>query len=100
TKADGLANNWINDIIELNGSTGPETWAATEGGISVYRSGLWVNYTTADGLPSNFVHKLALDGSGSVWASTSGGVVKYTFNGTDFESVGAPFGSTSVSGKM
>jgi hypothetical protein len=61
----------------------------TEGGISVYRSGQWVNYTTANGLTSNRVYKLALDGGGAVWASTYGGVVK--FNGTKFESVNAPF---------
>jgi len=98
TTADGLANNRVNDIIEVNGTTGPGTWAATDGGISVYRGGQWMNYTTANGLPANRTYRLALDGSGAVWASTSGGVVK--FNGTNFESVGAPFGSTSVSDKM
>ena len=48
----------------------------------------------ADGLPSNNVYKLALDGSGAVWASTYLGVVK--FNGTNFESVNAPFGNTNI----
>jgi hypothetical protein len=98
TTAHGLANNWIYNIIEVNGTSGAETWAATSGGISVFRNNQWENYTTADGLPANRVYRLALDGSGAVWASTSGGVVK--FNGINFESVDAPFGSTSVSGKM
>jgi len=98
TTGDGLVNNGINNIIEVNGTSGPEIWAATGGGISVYRGGQWVNYTTANGLPSNYVYKVILDGSGAVWASTYGGVVK--FNGTNFESVGAPFGSTNVSGRI
>jgi hypothetical protein len=98
TTAHGLANNWIYNIIEVNGTSGAETWAATSGGISVFRNNQWENYTTADALPANRVYRVALDGSGAVWASTSGGVVK--FNGINFESVDAPFGSTSVSGKM
>jgi ligand-binding sensor domain-containing protein len=98
TTADGLANDYIYDIIEVNGTSGSETWAATYGGISVFRNGQWVNYTTANGLPSNRVDKIALDGSGAVWASTSGGVVKY--NGISFESVNAPFGNTNISGAM
>jgi methionine-rich copper-binding protein CopC len=98
TTVDGLADDWTYNIIEVNGSSGSETWAATYGGISVFRNNQWVNYNTANGLPSNRVYKLALDGNGAVWASTSGGVVK--FNGTNFESIGAPFGSTSVSDKM
>jgi ligand-binding sensor domain-containing protein len=98
TTADGLADNLIYDIIEVNGTSGPEIWVATGGGISVFRGGIWKNYTTADGLPANRTYRLALDGSGAVWASTSGGVVK--FNGTNFENVGAPFGSTNVSDKM
>jgi ligand-binding sensor domain-containing protein len=100
TTADGLASNFIYDIIEVNGASGSEFWVATGGGISVYRSGKFENYTTADGLPSNRVYRLALDGNGAIYASTSGGVVRKTFNGASFESIGAPFGTTSVSGKM
>jgi ligand-binding sensor domain-containing protein len=98
TSADGLADDWICNIIEVNAAAGPETWAASTRGISVYRSGPGVHYTAADGLPSNQVYKITLDGEGAVWASTSGGVVK--FNGTNFESVGAPFGSTRVYEEM
>jgi ligand-binding sensor domain-containing protein len=98
TTANGLLNNYIYNIIEVNGTSGPETWAATSAGISVHRSGQWVNYTTVNGLPANRTYRLAVDGSGTVWASTSGGVVK--FNGASFEPVGAPFGSASVSGYM
>ncbi|MGD2092848.1 MAG: CARDB domain-containing protein, partial [Candidatus Aminicenantes bacterium] len=98
TTADGLASNWIYNMIEVNGTSGPEIWAATSGGISVFRDNQWVNYTTAEGLPANRTYRVVLDGNGAVWASTSVGVVKY--NGTNFESVGAPFGATNVSEKI
>jgi ligand-binding sensor domain-containing protein len=86
------------NIIEVTGSTGSEIWTAANGGISVYRSGQWVNYTKADGLPNNSAYKLAVEGTGTLWASTYGGVVK--FNGTGFESIDAPFGNTNVRDEM
>jgi ligand-binding sensor domain-containing protein len=100
TTADGLPSNGIKNIIEVNGTSGPEIWIANAGGISVYRNGQFINYTTADGLPSNNVYKLALDGSGAVWVSTYSGVVKYPFNGTGFETVNAPFGNTNIQDDM
>ena len=98
TTANGLANNWTENIIEVNSTTGTEIWVATEGGISVNRGGQWNNYTTADGLPTNRIYKLIRDGSGAVWASTGGGVVK--FNGTVFEGVNAPYANANVRDNM
>jgi len=99
TTADGLASDWwIKDIIEIVGTGGPEIWATSYSGISVFRNNAWSVYTVADGLISNSVYKLAADGNGNVWISTSSGVCR--FNGTGFEAVSTPFGSTTVSNKL
>jgi ligand-binding sensor domain-containing protein len=71
---------------------------ATDSGISVYKNDQWINYTSADGLPSDLVYKLALDGSGAVWASTYGGMA--IFNGSGFESIDGPFGNTIIGEDM
>lgn len=47
------------------------TWGA---GLSRFDGHTWKTYTDKDGLGGNFIHALALDADGNVWAGTNGGV--------------------------
>jgi ligand-binding sensor domain-containing protein len=47
------------------------TWGA---GLSRFDGKTWKTYTAKDGLGGNFVHALAVDKDGTLWAGTDGGV--------------------------
>ena len=70
--AEGLPQAIVRDIEQdQNG----RLWFATDGGLSIYDGATVVNYTVADGLPSNAVNSLALDGPGAWLAIEGVGVV-------------------------
>jgi len=50
------------------------TWGA---GLSRFDGKTWTTFTKADGLGGNFIHKLAVDTDGRIWAGTNGGVSWY-----------------------
>ena len=50
------------------------TWGA---GLSRFDGKKWETYTTEQGLGGNFVHALAIDPKGTLWAGTDGGVSKF-----------------------
>lgn len=52
-------------------------WAATAGGLFLYSppSNRFVKYTNSDGLSSNDLTAVSIDGSGKVWTGSSGGYV-------------------------
>jgi ligand-binding sensor domain-containing protein len=50
------------------------TWGA---GLSRFDGKNWKTYTTQDGLGGNFIHALAIDRKGILWAATDGGVSKF-----------------------
>jgi ligand-binding sensor domain-containing protein len=52
------------------------TWGA---GLSRFDGKSWITYSTENGLGGNFVHVLAVDPEGNLWAGTEGGVS--TFDG-------------------
>ena len=56
---------------------GDTVWAATDGGVVRWErtAGTYAKYTTADGLASNRVEALAIDGAGHKWFGTFGGGV-------------------------
>jgi ligand-binding sensor domain-containing protein len=50
------------------------TWGA---GLSRFDGKTWTTFTKSDGLGGNFIHKLAVDSDGLIWAGTNGGVSWY-----------------------
>jgi len=70
----GLASNEIFDIVSI----GDRVFLATAEGISytdVYNYP-FETITVEDGLPSNSVYSLAVDGNGTLWAGTGNGLAK------------------------
>ena len=67
-----------NEIRDL-AVEGNYVWAATEGGAVRWNrtDGTYVKYTTADGLRSNTVRAVAVDGVGNKWFGTDSGLNKY-----------------------
>jgi len=60
-----------NDIISLpNG----EIWLATYGGIKIWDGAAWRDIRAEDGLPSETVRELDIDGEGNIWAATDYGL--------------------------
>jgi len=60
-------------LFEPDGSV----WFATRGGVSRYDGQQFVNFTTEDGLPDNYVMNLARDSRGYIWFSTMTGIARY-----------------------
>ncbi|MFH0893979.1 MAG: two-component regulator propeller domain-containing protein [Bacteroidota bacterium] len=53
-------------------------WVGTTSGLYKFNSGAWTQYTTADGLPDDFIWAITKDGNGNLWIGTNtGGLVKY-----------------------
>ena len=60
-------------------------WIGTlSGGLTRYAGGTFTTFTTADGLPDNFVFALLAADDGSLWIGTNAGLARW--NGTSFES--------------
>src|SRR5690606_24486241 len=58
-----------------------DLWFATTKGLSKYSNGVFRNYTTKDGLPSDEIKSLLFDKRGYLWIGTNGGgLCKYDFN--------------------
>ncbi len=56
-------------------------WFATSEGLTRYSNGIFKNFTTSDGLPSNNTRTLLLDKKGNIWIGTyGGGLSKYDYN--------------------
>ncbi len=77
TFSNDLAGTILKCVFEAqNGNI----WVGTAGsGVKEYSSS-WTTYTTANGIPHNFVNTITQDLSGNIWIGTSEGVGK--FNGT------------------
>jgi two-component sensor histidine kinase len=56
-------------------------WFATSKGLTRSSNGIFKNFTTKDGLPSNNIRTLLLDKKGNLWIGTfGGGLSKYDYN--------------------
>lgn len=73
-----------NDIIHILKDSSNRIWLSTYGGgvsmIKGYQDNdvpVFINYTTADGLPSNIILAATEDAEGNIWFSTEKGVVKW-----------------------
>ncbi len=68
----GYNPNYVLAIVtDRDGAKWIGTWGA---GLSRFDGRTWTTYTTQNGLGGNFVHALAIDGQGTLWAATDGGV--------------------------
>jgi len=52
-------------------------WFATAGGVSRFDGQDFVNFTTEDGLPDDYVLNMARDYAGNIWFSTLTGIARY-----------------------
>jgi ligand-binding sensor domain-containing protein/AraC-like DNA-binding protein len=65
-----------NSITSLYASADGTLWIGTEGGgISIFKNNRFKNYSTSDGLPSNFIRFITGDSSQNILVSTCGGGV-------------------------
>jgi hypothetical protein len=70
-------------------------WFGTYGGgVSKFDGTDWTTYTTAQGLASNNVYGIGVDGAGHVWFATNGGGVS-EFDGVNWTSYGYGYGPAS-----
>jgi signal transduction histidine kinase/streptogramin lyase len=74
--ATSLSSNMVNgQFLDSRG----DMWFATESGLCRYDflSRSFINYTTKDGLPSNFLFKILEDSRQNLWISTTRGLVRF-----------------------
>lgn len=72
--------NYLSGIIcrHVIESSTNELWVATSGsGVRRFNGSTWITYTTANGLPHNFVNILVEDLNHNIWAGTSDGVARF-----------------------
>jgi ligand-binding sensor domain-containing protein/signal transduction histidine kinase len=72
-KAGGLASNVVLALAESAG----DLWVGTPDGLNRLHDGRFELFTTANGLPDDFVRSLYTDGDGSLWIGTRGGLSHY-----------------------
>lgn len=51
-------------------------WIGTQNGLFHYLNGRLIQYTTANGLPNNWIRSIYQDAEGVVWIATDGGLAK------------------------
>lgn len=73
----------LNPITDMLVDDAGRIWAGvyvdylvTEGGVSVYANGNWMQYEESDGLAGPNVRRLAKDAQGSIWVATSTGLTR------------------------
>jgi len=72
----------INDVYALQ-AVGHQLWIGTGMGIFIRdKQGKSRRLSTADGLPNNTIHAFTKGTSSEVWATTNGGLVELSSNGT------------------
>jgi serine phosphatase RsbU (regulator of sigma subunit) len=69
-----IINNITNAIFE---DSKGRLWVGTSGGLSMMLGDKFVNYTKADGLPSNSIYGILEDSQGNLWLSTGEGISKF-----------------------
>jgi signal transduction histidine kinase/ligand-binding sensor domain-containing protein len=77
----------VDSVTALLALPNGDLWIAyTPGEISLLRSGNAKNYTTHDGLPSQWIMSLSQDREGAIWAATGSGLMR--FEGERWRQVG------------
>ncbi len=90
-ETDGLAQNSVYAVYQSGDGT---VWAGTlSGGVSRFKDGRFITYTTASGLASNTVTSILETRDGTIWFATSSGLSSLS-NG-QWRTYGAPDGLAS-----
>lgn len=76
-----IINNITNAIYE---DSKGQLWVGTSGGLSMMMGDKFVNYTKADGLPSNSIYGILEDSQGNLWLSTGEGISKFDVKNKTF----------------
>ena len=71
--------NRTNTIFESNFGDKDILWTGTFSGLNKFnrRTEKFINYTTKDGLPNNFINGIIEDNQGNLWLSTNKGLSKF-----------------------
>jgi ligand-binding sensor domain-containing protein/signal transduction histidine kinase len=72
-----LSSNVVLALAETSAGSGHDLWIGTPDGLNRLRNGQIKLYTTADGLPDDFVRSLYADRDGSLWIGTRNGLSHY-----------------------
>lgn len=70
----GLGGNQVTGILEDRHG---KLWFATNGGVSCYQDGHFMNFTDRDGLSDNHVWSILEDRKGIIWVGTEKGVCRF-----------------------
>ncbi len=84
----GLSSNHMFALLVDNSG---QLWVAADGGLSVYRNGVFHTYTKEDGLPDALIRQIFQDREGNLWLGTNGGGVS-RFDGERFQNFGVADG--------
>lgn len=77
TVGSSLSSNVILALAESPSASGHDLWIGTPDGLSRLRNGALKLFTTADGLPDDFVRSLYTDRDGTLWIGTRNGLSHY-----------------------
>jgi ligand-binding sensor domain-containing protein/signal transduction histidine kinase len=72
-----LSSNVVLALAETSAGSGHDLWIGTPDGLNRLRNGQIKLFTTADGLPDDFVRSLNADRDGSLWIGTRNGLSHY-----------------------
>lgn len=79
TTADGLIDNWVQDVvIDASGNK----WFGTHSGLIKFDGSNWTTFTGDVTSAGDVVREVAIDGTGILWIGTPNGLAKY--NGTSW----------------
>jgi signal transduction histidine kinase/ligand-binding sensor domain-containing protein len=95
TVADGLSANDVRAIAE---GTNDDIWIGTDtGGLNLYRNGKFTSFHgNSDGLPSEHISSLLMDGEGVLWIGTSAGLARFDGRKWTRYGVGEGLASNSI----
>jgi ligand-binding sensor domain-containing protein/tRNA A-37 threonylcarbamoyl transferase component Bud32 len=75
TNTPAIESNRIRCLFE---DSRKDVWAGTSDGLLNYHGGTFKNYTTADGLSSDFILDICEDNDGNIWVGTTNGVNRFS----------------------
>ncbi len=67
-------------ILSLAAGPNNELWVGTPDGLNRFRGGAIDAFTSADGLPDDFIRSLRVDKDGSLWVGTRRGLAHWSFS--------------------